>query len=99
MFSHPSPSRPVNLYHKSMSRSYNDRPPNTSLYVKNIPDETLPDDLRDLFSKYGALSDVYIPLDYYTKRPRGFAYVQVHALIIGFWYRVFLKKLLHKLEQ
>ena len=60
-----------------MSRSYNDRPPNTSLYVKNIPDETLPDDLRDLFSKYGNLSDVYIPLDYYTKRPRGFAYVQV----------------------
>jgi len=59
-----------------MSRSFNDRPPNTSLYVKNIPDETLPDDLRDLFSKYGSLSDVYIPLDYYTKRPRGFAYVQ-----------------------
>lgn len=60
-----------------MSRSYNDRyAPNTSLYVKNIPDEILPEDLRDMFSKYGALSDVYIPLDYYTKRPRGFAYVQ-----------------------
>jgi len=66
----------VNRYHKSMSRNFNDRPPNTSLYVKNIPDETLPDDLRDLFSKYGNLSDVYIPMDYYTKRPRGFAYVQ-----------------------
>ena len=62
-----------------MSRSFNDRPPNTSLYVKNIPDETLPDDLRDMFSKYGNLSDVYIPLDYYTKRPRGFAYVQVKS--------------------
>jgi len=66
----------ANRYHKSMSRNFNDRPPNTSLYVKNIPDETLPDDLRDLFSKYGNLSDVYIPMDYYTKRPRGFAYVQ-----------------------
>ena len=60
-----------------MSR-YNDRQtPNTSLYVKNIPDETLPDDLRDMFGRYGNLTDVYIPLDYYTKRPRGFAYVQV----------------------
>ena len=63
-----------------MSRNFNDRPPNTSLYVKNIPDETLPDDLRDLFSKYGNLSDVYIPMDYYTKRPRGFAYVQVRLI-------------------
>ena len=73
--------RIVGEYRSSMSRRHEDRPPNTSLYVKNIPDETLPDDLRDLFSKYGNLGDVYIPLDYYTKRPRGFAYVQVRGHI------------------
>ena len=35
-----------------------------------------PEDLRRIFSKYGPVKDIYIPLDYYTKEPRGFAYVQ-----------------------
>merc|ERR1712154_733431 len=26
--------------------------------------------------KYGPVSDVYVPMDYYTRRPRGFAYIQ-----------------------
>lgn len=33
-------------------------------------------DLRDAFGRYGPLLDVYIPLDFYTQKPRGFAYVQ-----------------------
>ncbi|XP_076371955.1 serine/arginine-rich splicing factor 10-like [Tachypleus tridentatus] len=52
------------------------RPPNTSLFVRNVPDGARPEDLRSLFGKYGPISDVYIPLDYYTRRPRGFAYIQ-----------------------
>lgn len=32
--------------------------------------------MRAMFGKYGHLTDVYIPLDYYTRRPRGFAYIQ-----------------------
>ncbi|XP_070541137.1 serine/arginine-rich splicing factor 12-like isoform X2 [Ptychodera flava] len=58
-----------------MSR-FGSRPPNTSLYVRNVPDGTRPEELRQLFGKYGPISDVYVPLDYYTRRPRGFAYVQ-----------------------
>ncbi|XP_076461166.1 serine/arginine-rich splicing factor 12-like isoform X1 [Babylonia areolata] len=57
-----------------MSRS--SRPPNCSLYVRNVPDGIRDEELRSLFSKYGPISDVYVPLDYYTRRPRGFAYVQ-----------------------
>ncbi|XP_060579127.1 serine/arginine-rich splicing factor 10-like isoform X1 [Ruditapes philippinarum] len=52
------------------------RPPNSSLYVRNVPDQTRPEELRSMFGKYGPLSDVYVPLDYYTRRPRGFAYIQ-----------------------
>ena len=37
---------------------------------------TRPEELRSLFGKYGPISDVYIPLDYYTRRARGFAYIQ-----------------------
>uniref|UniRef100_A0A0B6ZXA7 Serine/arginine-rich splicing factor 10 n=1 Tax=Arion vulgaris TaxID=1028688 RepID=A0A0B6ZXA7_9EUPU len=52
------------------------RPPNSSLYVRNVPDGTRPEELRTLFGKYGPVTDVYVPMDYYTRRPRGFAYVQ-----------------------
>ncbi|KAH9524621.1 Serine/arginine-rich splicing factor 10 [Bulinus truncatus] len=52
------------------------RPPNSSLYVRNVPDGTRPEELRAMFGKYGPITDVYVPLDYYTRRPRGFAYVQ-----------------------
>ena len=47
------------------------------------PSKTIcrPEELRSLFAKYGPVSDVYIPLDYYTRRPRGFAYVQYPLLI------------------
>ncbi|XP_076467276.1 serine/arginine-rich splicing factor 12-like isoform X5 [Babylonia areolata] len=52
------------------------RPPNTSLYVRNVPDGTRQEELRSLFGKYGPITDVYVPMDYYTRRPRGFAYIQ-----------------------
>ncbi|XP_800412.2 serine/arginine-rich splicing factor 10 [Strongylocentrotus purpuratus] len=60
-----------------MSSRYGSRPPNTSLYVRNLPDDvSRAEDMRNLFGKYGPISDIYIPLDYYTREPRGFAYVQ-----------------------
>lgn len=34
------------------------------------------DDLRELFSKYGEVRDVYMPLDFHTRMPRGFAFVE-----------------------
>lgn len=52
------------------------RPPNTSLYIRNLGTSTRPEDLRRIFAKYGPIRDIYIPLDYYTKEGRGFAYVQ-----------------------
>uniref|UniRef100_UPI0037E7588E serine/arginine-rich splicing factor 10-like n=1 Tax=Semicossyphus pulcher TaxID=241346 RepID=UPI0037E7588E len=52
------------------------RPPNTSLFVRNISDESRPEDLRREFGRYGPIVDVYIPLDFYTRQSRGFAYIQ-----------------------
>ena len=40
-----------------------------------------PEDLRNEFVKFGPISDVYIPLDYYNRRPRGFAYIQYPLFI------------------
>ncbi|KAF5924638.1 hypothetical protein HPG69_004510 [Diceros bicornis minor] len=61
------------------------RPPNTSLFVRNVADDTRcvearhsgptrSEDLRREFGRYGPIVDVYVPLDFYTRRPRGFAY-------------------------
>ncbi|XP_071827727.1 serine/arginine-rich splicing factor 12-like [Apostichopus japonicus] len=57
-----------------MSRYH--RPPNTSLFVRNIAEDVRVEDVRRIFGKYGPISDVYIPLDHHTHMPRGFAYVQ-----------------------
>ncbi|XP_033633595.1 serine/arginine-rich splicing factor 10-like [Asterias rubens] len=59
-----------------MSRRRLSRAPNSSLFVRNVHPDTREDDLRKIFGKYGEISDVYIPLDYYTKEPRGFSYIQ-----------------------
>ena len=37
---------------------------------------TSPDDVKRAFSKYGEVKDVYLPLDYYTRKPRGFGFVE-----------------------
>ena len=41
----------------------------TALYT------TAAEDLGRLFSQYGCVTDVHIPLDHYTGEPRDFAYV------------------------
>ncbi|KAL6977375.1 hypothetical protein U1Q18_026174 [Sarracenia purpurea var. burkii] len=47
-----------------------------SLLVRNIPLNCRPEDLRALFERFGVVRDVYLPKDYYTGEPRGFAFVQ-----------------------
>ncbi|KAI5670674.1 hypothetical protein M9H77_11038 [Catharanthus roseus] len=47
-----------------------------SLLVRNIPLDCRPEELRVPFERFGAVRDVYLPKDYYTGEPRGFAFVQ-----------------------
>ncbi|XP_057523017.1 serine/arginine-rich SC35-like splicing factor SCL30 isoform X2 [Amaranthus tricolor] len=49
---------------------------NGSLLVRNIPLDCRPEELRVPFERFGPVRDVYIPKDYYTGEPRGFAFVQ-----------------------
>ncbi|CAM9255475.1 unnamed protein product, partial [Heterosigma akashiwo] len=48
----------------------------SSILVRNLSYRTRSDDLKYVFGKFGELRDVYIPLDYYTKEPRGFAFIE-----------------------
>jgi cold-inducible RNA-binding protein len=48
---------------------------NTKLYVGNLSFETNDAGLRDAFSPFGNITDVYVANDRETGRPRGFAFV------------------------
>eukprot|EP00573_Skeletonema_grethae_P000691 CAMPEP_0201686992 /NCGR_PEP_ID=MMETSP0578-20130828/1228_1 /ASSEMBLY_ACC=CAM_ASM_000663 /TAXON_ID=267565 /ORGANISM="Skeletonema grethea, Strain CCMP 1804" /LENGTH=254 /DNA_ID=CAMNT_0048171105 /DNA_START=49 /DNA_END=809 /DNA_ORIENTATION=+ len=49
------------------------------LYVGNLSFDTNEDQVRDLFEKYGAVSDCFLPSDRESGRPRGFAFVTMPA--------------------
>lgn len=59
------------------------------MYVGNLAFSTTEDDLRELFSQYGTVSEVFLPTDRDTGRPRGFAFISMdtaeamHAAIEG----------------
>lgn len=35
-----------------------------------------PDEIKLLFNEYGNVRDVHIPIDFNTRQPRGFAYIE-----------------------
>src|SRR5439155_14238873 len=48
---------------------------NTKLYVGNLAFTTSENDLQDLFSSHGPVTEVHMPFDRESGRPRGFAFV------------------------
>ncbi|MCX6856690.1 MAG: RNA-binding protein [Verrucomicrobia bacterium] len=48
---------------------------NTKMYVGNLPFSATETDLRQLFSDYGTVTDLFLPMDRESGRPRGFAFV------------------------
>ena len=48
---------------------------NTKLYVGNLSYDATENDLQDLFSQHGPVTEVNLMLDRMTGRPRGFAFV------------------------
>jgi RNA recognition motif-containing protein len=48
---------------------------NTKLYVGNLSYDTTENDLQDLFSAHGPVTEANLMMDRSTGRPRGFAFV------------------------
>ena len=48
---------------------------NTKMYVGNLPFSASELDVRELFSQYGDVTDIHLPMDRESGRPRGFAFV------------------------
>ncbi|MCH1499400.1 MAG: RNA-binding protein [Akkermansiaceae bacterium] len=45
------------------------------LYLGDLPFAASDDDIKEAFSAYGTIEDLFIPLDRETNRPRGFAFI------------------------
>lgn len=48
---------------------------NSKLYVGNMSFQTSEDALRAHFEQFGTVTDIYVAMDKFTGRPRGFAFV------------------------
>ncbi len=49
------------------------------MYVGNLSFDSTKEDLEDLFGQYGTVTDVHVPQDRETGRPRGFAFVTMDS--------------------
>ncbi len=47
------------------------------MYVGNLPFKATAQEITDLFSQYGGVTDVFLPIDRESGRPRGFAFVSM----------------------
>eukprot|EP00920_Eleutheroschizon_duboscqi_P021182 GHVT01049872.1.p1 GENE.GHVT01049872.1~~GHVT01049872.1.p1 ORF type:complete len:414 (-),score=67.09 GHVT01049872.1:1797-3038(-) len=47
-----------------------------SLLIRNLSFFTSPQAVREAFEVHGPVRDVYLPLDFFTKKPRGFGFVE-----------------------
>ena len=53
------------------------------LYIGNLPFETDIDTVNEIFSEYGEIIDTYAPVDRFTDRPRGFAFITMNPGYLG----------------
>lgn len=49
------------------------------MYVGNLPFQTTSDELTELFNEHGTVTDIYMPTDRESGRPRGFAFVTMSS--------------------
>lgn len=49
------------------------------MYVGNLPFQATGEDVSEAFSQYGEVTDVHLPMDRETGRPRGFAFVTMSS--------------------
>ena len=52
---------------------------NMKMYVGNLSFQTTKQELEDLFSQYGTVTDAHLPEDRETGRPRGFAFITMDS--------------------
>lgn len=72
----PPPSMSSSQGENRRRRMRDNTPPGVSLLVRNLSTEVTTKDLQAAFERIGELRDVYIPLDYHSRQPKGFAFIE-----------------------
>jgi FUS-interacting serine-arginine-rich protein 1 len=57
-------------------RGRDEGPPGVSLLVRNVAPTITTEDLQTAFGRIGEVRDVYIPRDYHSQQPKGFAFIE-----------------------
>lgn len=57
-------------------RRRDEGPPGVSLLVRNVAPTITTEDLEQAFGRIGDVRDVYIPRDYHSQQPKGFAFIE-----------------------
>lgn len=57
-------------------RGRGEGPPGVSLLVRNVSNDITTTDLTSAFGRIGDVRDVYIPRDFHSQQPKGFAFVE-----------------------
>ncbi|XP_030074312.1 putative RNA-binding protein 19 [Microcaecilia unicolor] len=70
-----SETRPWQGREKAADEEEEDLAESGRLFVRNLSYICSEDDIEKIFSKYGPLSEIHLPIDSLTKRPKGFAFV------------------------
>jgi RNA recognition motif-containing protein len=50
--------------------------PGVSLLIRNVSPDITPQDLQIAFGRIGEVRDVYIPRDFHSQQPKGFAFIE-----------------------
>jgi FUS-interacting serine-arginine-rich protein 1 len=51
-------------------------PPGVSLLIRNVSPDITTQDLQAAFGRIGEIRDVYVPRDYHSQQPKGFAFIE-----------------------
>lgn len=72
---HGPPGRGPNP-HRRERRRRDEGPPGVSLLVRNVSPDITQKDLQQAFGRIGDVRDVYIPRDFHSQQPKGFAFIE-----------------------
>jgi FUS-interacting serine-arginine-rich protein 1 len=72
----PPPGRRPTDHVSGRSGPRDEGPPGVSLLVRNVSPDITTNDLTSAFGRIGDIRDVYIPRDYHSQQPKGFAFIE-----------------------
>lgn len=72
----PGYGPPKEVRRDRRGRPRDEGPPGVSLLIRNVTGDINTQDLQMAFGRIGEIRDVYIPRDFHSQQPKGFAFIE-----------------------